>query len=153
MKIGVISDTHGLLRAEAMEFLRSCDHIIHAGDVGSAAILETLAALKPLTVVRGNVDHGEWAEALPETALVKLGGRRILVLHDVAALGSSPSAAGIAVVVFGHSHQPTIREEDGVVYLNPGSAGPRRFKLPICVAEMVITKGVLEARIVELGRS
>ena len=149
-RIGLVSDTHRLLRPEAESFLRGCDHIIHAGDIGSAAILDALARLAPLTAVRGNNDIGAWAEHLPETQRVRIGDVSIYVLHDLAQLDIEPAAADVRVVVSGHSHRPRIDERGGVLYVNPGSAGPRRFKLPIAVAELLIDRGAITPRIVEL---
>jgi putative phosphoesterase len=149
-RIGLISDTHGLLRPEALAFLRGCEHIVHGGDIGDARILEALADIAPLTAVRGNNDRGAWAEAVPETALIELGGLRFYAIHDLAQLDIDPVAAGFRVVVSGHSHRPRAEERDGVLYLNPGSAGPRRFKLPISAAELLIDDGVITPRIVEL---
>lgn len=134
-RAGLISDTHGLLRPEAVEGLRGSDWIIHAGDVGRPEILEELRRIAPVTAVRGNVDRGAWAEALPETAVVEPG---ILVLHDLHQLAVDPAAEGYRAVVSGHSHQPTRGERDGVLYLNPGAAGPRRFRLPVSVARLEI---------------
>lgn len=136
MRIGIISDTHGLLRPEAVDALRGVDHIIHAGDIGRPEVIDGLRALAPTTAVRGNVDRGEWAAAYPQTAFVTLGGRSLYVLHNRAELDLDPAAAGIDVVVSGHSHQPKIETVDGVLYLNPGSAGPRRFTLPIALATL-----------------
>ncbi|CAN7179195.1 metallophosphoesterase family protein [Variovorax sp. LjRoot84] len=149
-RIGLISDTHGLLRPEALAFLRGCEHIVHGGDIGDANILEALAAIAPLTAVRGNNDRGAWAEAVPDTALVELGGLRLYAIHDLAQLDIDPVAAGVRVVVSGHSHRPRTEERDGVLYVNPGSAGPRRFRLPISAAELKIDDGVVTPRIVEL---
>jgi putative phosphoesterase len=149
-RIGLISDTHGLLRLEAHIFLQGCVHIIHAGDIGNAGILETLASIAPLTAVRGNNDHGAWTETLPVSASVQEGGVFIHVIHDLAELGIDPVAAGAQVVVSGHSHKPSVREHEGVLYINPGSAGRRRFKLPVAVAELIIENGRVQARIVEL---
>lgn len=149
-RIGLVSDTHGLLRPEALAFLHGCDHIVHGGDIGNAAILEALARLAPLTAVRGNNDKGDWAGALPETAVLKAGGIRLYALHNLAQLAIDPASAGIRVVVSGHSHQPKIEERGGVLFVNPGSAGPRRFKLPVTVAELVVDDGAVSARIVEL---
>lgn len=149
-RIGLISDTHGLLRPEAIAFLRGCEHIVHGGDIGDARILQALAAIAPLTAVRGNNDQGAWAEAVPETALLELGGLRLYAIHDLAQLDIDPVAAGIRVVVAGHSHRPRAEERDGVLYLNPGSAGPRRFRLPISAAELKIERDVVTPRIVEL---
>lgn len=136
MRIGVISDTHGLLRPEAREALTGVEHIIHAGDIGSPDIVPRLAEIAPVTAIRGNVDTRPWAQAFPAWDVVTLAGRMIYVIHDVGDLDLDPAAAGIAVVVSGHSHQPKIESRGGVVYLNPGSAGPRRFKLPISLATL-----------------
>ncbi|MFZ1906308.1 MAG: metallophosphoesterase family protein [Steroidobacteraceae bacterium] len=151
LRIGVISDTHGLLRPEAREFLRGCNHIIHAGDVGSENVLRELSVIAPVTVVRGNNDRGPWATALPETELVQFGELFVYVIHDLAQLDIEPQAAGVGVVVSGHSHQPAIRERNAVLYVNPGSAGPRRFKLPIAVAELNVSGKSVTSRIVELA--
>ena len=149
--VGVISDTHGLLRPEAVEALAGSDLIIHAGDVGDPAIIDRLRAIAPVFAVRGNIDKGNWAARLPMTELVEAGGRLLFVLHDIAELDLDPAAAGFAAVVFGHSHQPLIARRDGVLFLNPGSAGPRRFKLPIAVARVSVSGQRLEAEIVELS--
>jgi putative phosphoesterase len=138
MRIGLISDTHALLRPQAIEYLRGSQAILHAGDIVEPAILEVLAAIAPLTAVRGNNDHGPWAERLPLTASVQFGGIGVYVLHDIADLKRHPPPAGTRVVVTGHSHKPLVREEGGVLYVNPGSAGPRRFSLPISVGELRI---------------
>lgn len=151
LRVGLISDTHGLLRAEAKAFLRGCDHIVHAGDIGSHDVLRELSLIAPMTVVRGNNDKGSWAEALPETELTRLEEVFMYVIHDLARLDLDPQSAGVDVVVSGHSHQPVIRERSGVLYVNPGSAGPRRFKLPIAVAELDISGKSVTARIVELS--
>jgi putative phosphoesterase len=150
-RVGVISDTHGLLRPEAVAFLRGSDRIVHAGDVGDPAILDELARIAPVTAVRGNVDTSPWAAALPETASLEVEGVRIHVLHVLAQLDVLPAAARIRVVVSGHSHKPLSEHRGGVLYLNPGSAGPRRFTLPISIAELTIADGAVEARIVELA--
>lgn len=134
MRIGVISDTHGLLRPEAVAALRGCERIVHAGDVGAAEILDTLKAIAPVTAVRGNVDTADWADALPEAALLEADGCKIWVLHNRNDLSSHPPHPGVRLIVTGHSHQPHSETIDGVVYLNPGSAGPRRFRLPITLA-------------------
>ena len=131
--IGVISDTHGLLRPEAVKALHGADHIIHAGDVGDPEILDQLRAIAPLTAIRGNVDKSAWARKLPETEVVELGGISIYVLHDLAHLDLKPEASGFKAVISGHSHTPKQETRNGVLYFNPGSAGPRRFKLPICL--------------------
>jgi uncharacterized protein len=149
--IGVISDTHGLLRPEAVAALAGVSHILHAGDVGSAAVLEALARVAPVTAVRGNNDHGPWAAALPETTVVELGGLSFYLLHDLHQLDLDPRAAGFAAVVTGHSHRPASDEKDGVLYFNPGSAGPRRFRLPVAVGRFTIDdRGRLTATIQEL---
>ncbi len=150
LRVGLISDTHGLLRPQAADLLRGSNHIIHAGDVGNKSILQQLAALASVTVVRGNIDTGEWADDLPESALVQIGSVLIHVLHDLALLDIDPKAAGVHVVVSGHSHKPGIEVRQGVLYVNPGSAGPRRFKLPIAVAELVIVGEAITPCIVEL---
>jgi len=149
-RIGLISDTHGLLRPEALAFLRGCDHIVHGGDIGNAGILDELRAIAPLTVVRGNNDRGAWAEAIAETEWLQLGSLWLLAIHDLAQLDIDPPAAGVRVVVSGHSHQPLQEERDGVLYLNPGSAGPRRFRLPVTAAELLIDGDTLSGRVVEL---
>ncbi|HVJ59167.1 MAG TPA: metallophosphoesterase family protein [Burkholderiaceae bacterium] len=151
MRIALISDTHGLLRPEALDFVRSADHIVHAGDICDPAILEALAAIAPLTAVRGNNDHGAWAERLPATALLPLGDVLLYAIHDLAEIDLDPPAAGVHAVVSGHSHKPLVRTRDGVVYVNPGSAGPRRFKLPISVGESLVADGAVTARTVTLG--
>ena len=150
LRIGLISDTHGLLRAEAVAFLRGCDHIIHGGDIGGQNILEELSSVAPVTAVRGNNDKGSWADALPLTELVRYEEAFVYLIHDLAQLDLDPRASGISVVVSGHSHQPQIKERDGVVYINPGSAGPRRFRLPVAVAELDIAGTSVTARGVEL---
>ena len=147
-RVGLISDTHGVLRPEALEFLRGADHIIHAGDIGDSAILEALHALAPVTAVRGNNDTGRWARSIPATADRVLGGVAIHVVHDLAELDERKAARG---VISGHSHKPLIRENDGVLYVNPGSAGPRRFTLPIALGELKIARGAVRARIRKLS--
>ena len=134
--VGLISDTHGLLRPEALRALQGSDLILHAGDVGHPKILEELGRLAPVVAVRGNIDTGAWSADLPETATAEAGAALIYILHDVHALGLKPAAAGIAMVVSGHSHKPSQMERNGVIYVNPGSAGPRRFKLPITLARV-----------------
>ena len=148
--IGVIADTHGLLRLEALEALEGCGRIIHAGDVGSADVLARLRQLAPVVAVRGNVDRGGWALALPHSAAVELEGHRIHVLHILSDFDLGPSPASIRGVIYGHSHKPSIEHRAGVLYLNPGSAGPRRFKLPVTVARMSVVNGELTAQIIEL---
>jgi hypothetical protein len=151
MQIGVISDTHGLLRPEALGALRGCERIVHAGDVGAPGILEALRGLAPVDAVRGNVDRGGWAEALPATAVVEVGAVWLYVLHDLAELDLDPVAAGFAAVLSGHTHQPSSAVRDGVLYLNPGSAGPRRFHLPVTVASLTVSGARIAAEIVELA--
>jgi hypothetical protein len=148
--IGVISDTHGLLRDEAGAVLRVSDHIIHAGDVGNPEILDQLRTIAPVTVVRGNIDKGAWALRLAETEVVELGGASIYVLHDLSQLDLKPEAAGFAAVIYGHSHVPKQEMRGTVLYFNPGSAGPRRFKLPITVGRLVLDAGRLRGEIVEI---
>jgi putative phosphoesterase len=146
LRIGVISDTHGLLRTEAIAFLRGCSRIVHAGDIGLAAILDDLATLAD-PAVRGNNDVGDWAEKLPEVVTVAVDGFRIHVVHDLSLLALDPSTEGIDVVVSGHSHKPATSRHRGVLYVNPGSAGPRRFKLPVSIGELIVENGVLDGRI------
>lgn len=148
--MGVISDTHGLLRPEALAALHGSDLILHAGDVGAPAVLDALRAIAPTTAVRGNVDTAVWATALPLTDVTSVGGLDLYMLHDRAALDLDPRAAGFAAVIFGHSHRPGAELKDGVLYLNPGSAGPRRFTLPITVARLTIDDGRLTHEILEL---
>jgi putative phosphoesterase len=151
MRIGLISDTHGLLRPEALDFLAGADHIVHGGDVGGPDILERLAAIAPLTVVRGNNDTAPWARTLPETARIDVGTVALYAIHDLKLLAVDPRAAGVRVVVSGHSHRPECCERDGVLYVNPGSAGRRRFSLPISAAELFIDGAAVEARLVTLA--
>lgn len=151
LRIGLISDTHGLLRPEALAFLRGSDHIVHAGDIGNQDILQKLSAIASVIAVRGNNDKDAWARTIPETQLLKFGKTFVYVLHDLAELDIDPKAAGVDVVVSGHSHRPVVEKRDGVLFVNPGSAGPRRFKLPIAVGELVIANGSITPRIVELG--
>jgi putative phosphoesterase len=148
--IGVISDTHGLLRPEAVEALRGSDRILHAGDVGTLEILKSLAQIAPVTAIRGNVDTALWARALPENEIIEAGGALIYMLHDRGQLDLKPEAAGFRVLVYGHSHQPKIEEKNGVLYFNPGSAGPRRFRLPASVGRLTIAAGRVRAELVEL---
>ena len=152
MRIGIISDTHGLLRPEAAERLAGVDHILHAGDIGRAEVIEGLRRIAPVTAIRGNVDQGDWAALYPETARVTLGGRSIYLLHDRKALEIDPVAAGIDVVVSGHSHRPKVETVDGVLYLNPGSAGPRRFSLPIALATLELTGDGLQPCLQDIAR-
>lgn len=137
--MGVISDTHGLLRDSALIALEGVDQIIHAGDVGAPAILERLSEIAPVTAVRGNIDKGEWSLALPQTAVAECGGQLFYVLHDINELDLDPRTAGFRAVISGHSHQPSCEVRDQVMYLNPGSAGPRRFNLPITLARLTVT--------------
>ncbi|MBD9515387.1 metallophosphoesterase family protein [Pseudomonas sp. PDM22] len=150
LRIGVIADTHGLLRPEALAALQGCERILHLGDIGPASLLDQLRALAPLDVVRGNNDTDDWAAALPETLLLELGGRRLYLIHDLKQLAIDPSAEGIDVVLVGHSHKPLNEVRDGVLYLNPGSAGPRRFKLPIALAILEIAEGQPRVEMVTL---
>ena len=138
MKIGVISDTHGLLRPEACAALDGVQRILHAGDVGGRSILEALSRIAPVTAVRGNVDRDRWGTMLPETEVVEVAGISIYMLHDLAQLDLKPEAAGFRVVVYGHSHRPKMEEKNGVLYFNPGSAGRRRFRLPVSVGRLEI---------------
>jgi putative phosphoesterase len=149
-RIGLISDTHGLLRKEAVDALRGSELIIHAGDVGKAEILEELKKIAPVVAVRGNVDTEPWAQALPETAVAEAGAVTIYVLHDVNALDLNPGAAGYQVVVSGHSHKPGKTERNGVLYINPGSAGPRRFQLPVTIARVKLGRVPHEVEFVDL---
>jgi uncharacterized protein len=149
-RVGLISDTHGLLRPEAVAFLRGSDFIVHGGDIGHAGVLEELSALAPVTAVRGNNDKAAWAGAVPETEVLQVGAVRIYVVHDLGDVELDPEAAGFRVVVSGHSHRPSVTERAGVLYVNPGSAGPRRFKLPITVGELMIVEKSVTARVVEL---
>jgi uncharacterized protein len=149
-RIGLVSDTHGLLRPQALEALGGCDLILHAGDIGSAEILDALKKVAPLVAVRGNVDQSDWALALPETAVVQTGTAVIYVLHDVKAMDLDPGAAGFHIVVSGHSHQPGKYERGGVLYINPGSAGPRRFQLPVTLARLDVTRTPFEVEFVTL---
>lgn len=151
--VGVISDTHGLLRPEAVAALRGSRYIVHGGDIGDETILRTLEAIAPVTVVRGNTDTDAWARRLPRTAVLDVDGVRIYAVHDIAQLDIDPHAAGVGVVVFGHSHRPGIEQRSDVLYLNPGSAGPRRFDLPVSLARLAIDNGAATAEIVEITPS
>jgi len=151
LRIGLISDTHGLLRAEALDALRAGDHIVHGGDIGNAGILDALAAIAPLTAVRGNNDFGPWAQRVRETERVAFGAIRLYAIHDLAQLDIDPAREGVRVVVSGHSHRPSVETRAGVLYVNPGSAGPRRFTLPISVGELLVrADGAVSARTFEL---
>ena len=149
MRIGLVSDTHNLLRPEVLEYLRGSDHIVHAGDICGEAVLQALAQLAPLTAVRGNNDKGPWAQRLREREVLQLGGATILVVHDMADLKRTPDTGGAGTIVTGHSHKPRVEERDGVLYVNPGSAGPRRFKLPISAGELIVEQGRVTARLVQ----
>jgi uncharacterized protein len=152
MILGLISDTHGLLRDSALRALQNTGLIIHAGDVGDPKILEALEGLAPVTAVRGNVDTAEWAARLPATAMVKVGGTRIYVLHDVNDLKVNAIPDGVSVVVSGHSHKPGQAMHDGILYINPGSAGPRRFNLPISVARFDLGREPWEVEFIDVSR-
>ncbi|HXV14265.1 MAG TPA: metallophosphoesterase family protein [Candidatus Krumholzibacteria bacterium] len=149
--VGVISDTHGLLRPEALTALAGSDRVIHAGDVGEEEILEALRAIAPLTVVRGNVDTQAWCSKLPYGDLLEVDGVRIYVVHDLGTLDIVPASAGVSVVVFGHSHHPDVFTRNGITFFNPGSAGPRRFRLPVTVGRIDVEDGRARAKIVELN--
>jgi hypothetical protein len=151
MNIGVISDTHGMLRPEALDALRGSDHIIHAGDIGAAEIIDVLSKVAPVTAIRGNIDVDTWSQCLPITNVADVGGILLYVLHDLRALDLNPRTAGFAAVISGHSHVPKIEWRDGVLYFNPGSAGPRRFKLPISVGRIGLEKGQLKPELIPLG--
>ncbi len=151
MRVGLISDTHGLLRPQALDFLRGSDQIIHAGDITGPEILAPLAAIAPLTVVRGNNDRGAWTAGIPATAILRLGPVAIYVIHDLKELPIDPALEGMRVVVSGHSHKPASLKRGGVLYVNPGSAGKRRFSLPISVGELLIDGERVEARLVTLA--
>ncbi len=150
MVFGVLSDTHGLLRPQVVEALQGSDRILHAGDIGAPEILEALARIAPLIAIRGNVDTDSWARSLPATEVVEAGGGSIYMLHNLGQLDLNPEAAGCNVVIYGHSHKPKIEERNGVLYFNPGSAGPRRFQLPVSVGKLVIVAGKVQAQLVEL---
>jgi len=149
-RIGVIADTHGLLRPEALKALREVELIIHAGDVGGPEILEALQALAPVYAVRGNTDRGDFGRSLPQTQVVPVGEVQLYVLHELFCLDLDPAAAGLAAVIFGHSHRPHMERKDGVLYLNPGSAGPRRFTLPVTLALLNLQKKGLVPKIIQL---
>ena len=149
--IGVISDTHGLLRPEALEALKGVDLILHAGDIGNSQVLEALQSIAPVMAVRGNNDRGEWAAELPEWEVVEVGAVNVYMLHDVKEINLNPAAEGFQVVVSGHSHKPSVEERKGVLYVNPGSAGPRRFRLPVSVARLRINGESVIAELVELS--
>lgn len=150
MKIGIISDTHGLLRPEVAKAFRGVNHIIHAGDIGDPQVIAGLAAIAPVTAIRGNIDAGDWASAYPAETSVTLAGRTFFILHNRKLLGAGPQTEGFDAVISGHSHQPGSETVDQVLYLNPGSAGPRRFKLPVTVAIVKIAKTGLTPAIIPL---
>jgi putative phosphoesterase len=152
-RVGVISDTHGLVRPEALAFLEGSDSIIHCGDICESGVLETLSRIAPVTAVRGNNDTGPWSQALSATELLHIEQVYLYVIHDLSQLDIDPAAAGVTVVLSGHSHKPLIEDRRGVTFMNPGSAGPRRFQLPICVAELIIEGTSVVSRIVELHPS
>ena len=147
MRVGLLSDTHGLLRTEVAAFREGSDHIIHAGDICEPSIIEKLAGIAPVTAVRGNNDQGHWADRLNHTERLRLGGIDIHVIHDVSELDLAGLPAEVRVIVFGHSHKPVAEQGNGMLYVNPGSAGPRRFKLPIAAAELFIENGEVDVRI------
>ncbi len=149
--VGVISDTHGLLRPEAVEALHGSELILHAGDLGGAKVLEALEVIAPVVAVRGNMDRAPWARDLPETEVVEVSGAHIYIVHDLAALPLDPVAAGFTVVISGHTHDPSVESKGGVLFLNPGSAGPRQFRLPVSVASLEIRQGAPDARIIHLS--
>jgi len=151
MRIGIISDTHGLLRPEAIRQLAGADHIIHAGDIGAPEVIEILRRIAPTTAIRGNIDVGEWAKDYPATELVALGGRSLYVLHNLKELKLDPAASGFDVVISGHSHRPKIETKNGVLFVNPGSAGPRRFKLPVVVGIITLSDRAILPRILEIA--
>ena len=150
MRVGLISDTHGLVRPEALAALAGVDHILHAGDVGGASVIDALRALAPVTAIRGNNDDDAWGRGLPETEMLELGGRWIYLVHDLGDLDIEPRAAGVDVVMSGHSHQPAVFDQDGVLYVNPGSAGPRRFTLPVSVGYLVLGADDVRAELATL---
>jgi putative phosphoesterase len=149
-QIGIISDTHSLLRPEAVAGLAGSDLIIHAGDIGKPNVLDALRAVAPLYVVRGNIDRDAWSSDIPEVATFEFAGKSIYIRHDLAELDIDPAAAGVDLVVTGHSHHPKIESRDGVLYINPGSAGPRRFKLPVTIAQVAVTNAGLDPELIHL---
>jgi putative phosphoesterase len=150
IRVGLISDTHGLVREEAIAALTGCQHILHAGDIDTPDVLVKLRKLAPVTVVRGNNDRGPWAESIPAFEVVEFGAVLVYLRHDESELDVDPVAAGLRVMMFGHSHKPRVETRDGVLFVNPGSAGPRRFKLPVAVGELLITGERVDARIIQL---
>ena len=147
LRIGIISDTHDLVRPQARQALAGVAHILHAGDICGEDVLAQLGTIAPVTAVRGNNDRGAWSKHLQETAMIELGGVSLYILHDLAALAIEPAAAGVRAVISGHSHRPLIEERDGVLYMNPGSAGPRRFTLPVSLGFIEIAGGKISARL------
>lgn len=151
MRIGLISDTHGLLRSEAVAALQGCAQIIHAGDIGKPQVLDGLRLIAPLEAIRGNIDTADWAQVLPERLDLRIGGLTLHVLHDLKQLDIDPLAAGVDVVIAGHSHKPKVERRDGVLYVNPGSAGPRRFSLPISLALLELNDGQAQVELISLS--
>jgi putative phosphoesterase len=150
MLIGVISDTHGLLRPQALAGLRGSDHIIHAGDIGDPEILARLESIAPITAIRGNVDRESWTKKIPETNVLEVEGVSIYILHNLAQLDLKPEAAGFAAVIYGHSHTPKQETKNGVLYFNPGSAGPKRFRLPVTVGRLVVEGHAVRGEILQI---
>jgi len=150
--VGVISDTHSLLRPEASEYLHGSDMIVHAGDIGSVDVIVALEEIAPVVAIRGNIDKGSWADDFPEVEVVEVHGKYLYILHSLNDLDLDPTAAGFSVVISGHSHAPKMEEIDGVLYLNPGSAGPRRFKLPIALAKLSVSDSSISAEIHEISK-
>ncbi|HEY7320079.1 MAG TPA: metallophosphoesterase family protein [Candidatus Binatia bacterium] len=148
--IGLISDTHGLVRPQALAALEGVEQIIHAGDIGKPEVIVALQGIAPVAAIRGNIDRGVWARRLPNTKLIKIGGKRIFVIHNIKELKRDHAACGYQVVISGHSHMPAIVTRDGVLFVNPGSAGPRRFKLPIAVGKLLLEDDQVRAEIIEL---
>ncbi|MGC3981720.1 MAG: metallophosphoesterase family protein [Steroidobacteraceae bacterium] len=150
MRVGLISDTDGLIREEALAFLWGCDQIVHAGNIGGPEILDALQNIAPVIAVRGSNDNGAWAGELPEVRQLQLGSATAYVLHDMARLDTDPLPEGISLVICGHSHRSIVQRRDGITYVNPGSAGPRRFNLAVSVAELIINKNKVTPRIISL---
>jgi uncharacterized protein len=151
LRVGLLSDTHGLLRPEVRAFALGCDYLIHGGDIGSAAILDELGGIAPLIAVKGNNDRQQWAAQLPATEMIRIAGVFVYVIHDISQLDIEPRAAGVNIIVSGHSHKPLIENRGGILYINPGSCGPRRFQLPISAGEMIVSGTKVRARTVELA--
>lgn len=148
--VGLISDTHGLVRSEALDALEGVDLIVHAGDIGKPEVLKALKTVAPVAAIRGNNDTGAWAKPLPETKLLKVADKKLYIIHNIKELTCDPVARGFQVIISGHSHKPSISTRDGVLFVNPGSAGPRRFKLPIAVGKLFIQRKKIEAELIEL---